>query len=551
MASANDSNGSTIMQPEFCLSFLALDISKPHYLIFAIAFGLLSPISIALNSILLYALYKTGQLKTLSNKLIALMTSSDLCIGIIVLPAVTVTIGMKMVSKNCLLDISVNYIATVFVIFSFLMLVCISFDRYLHVTKLIRYNAYMNQFRMWTLIIINFAIVNIVAIIGTIFHSFILQVIVTLINGPVIGFTIMIYVGMLKRLKNHQRKLQTRMSDNTIDNVKVTQNNDVEAKQIVSNAVRKQEDLAENSNMQTSSGHSIRTVSRGEKSGIDPHGSFVGVPEIGQQSSRRSTTPEQRKSTGPGATALNQHGGNSTTANQWIKEQSGRHFVAPDVMAMTQGKGPSAVPDHKIEVLSERFPEAANATSAELYTIHASAPDCANIHTPSCEVKISPEAKKHSRSSDFKILPKARKYSIAQKSVRRYIRGSKKGRNSCSVTLKSGNEPLDQNFRDLEQARQHSNTQLSAVRSIKLLLITICITNGPFHVTSMVWTYYKYWLKVEPSHLLNYLQFCSLYLVILNSCLNSGLIIYGNTSCRRYIRSIFRRNQVTQLDELL
>ena len=549
MAPANDSNSSTIMQPEFCLSFLALDISKPHYLIFAIVFGLLSPISVALNSILLYALYKTGQLKTLSNKLIALMTSSDLCIGIIVLPALAVTIGMKKVSKNCLLDISVNYLATVFVIFSFLMLICISIDRYLHVTKLIRYNAYMNRFRMWTLIIMNFGIVNVVAIIGAIFHTFILQVIVTLINGPVIGFTIMIYVGMLKRLRNHQRRLQTRMSDNTMDTVKVTQNNDVEAEQNVSNVVRNQEDLAENSHMQTSSGNSIRTVNCGEKSGIDPHGSFVGVPDIGQQSRRRSTTPEQKTATGLGATAVNQHRGNSTTPNQLIKEQSGRPSVAPDVMAMTQCKGASAFPDYKIEVLSERFPAAANVTSADLYTIHASAPDCANIHPPSCGVIISPEAKKHSRTSDLTILPKARWYSIAQKSARRYIRGSKKGRNNLS--LKSANEPLDQNFRDQEQARQHSNRQLSAVRSIKFLLITICITNGPFHVTSMFWTYYKYWLKVEPSYLLNYVQYCSLYLVILNSCLNSGLIIYGNTSCRRYIRSMFRRNQVTQLEELV
>eukprot|EP00112_Aurelia_sp_Birch-Aquarium-sp1_P015314 Seg3384.2 transcript_id=Seg3384.2/GoldUCD/mRNA.D3Y31 product="hypothetical protein" protein_id=Seg3384.2/GoldUCD/D3Y31 len=341
------------------------------------------------------------------------------------------------------------------------------------------------------------------------------------------------------------------MSDNIMESVKTTQNNDVESKRIVSNDVRIQEHLTEHSHVQTSSGHSIRTRSSDKKS----HGRFVGVTDIGQQSKTSSTTPEQRTPTGLGVTAAKQHGRNSTAPNKIIEERFGRSSAAPDEIAMTQYKGISIGPDQKSDAQAGRFPAAAKATAGELYTIHASPVDCtilqhSNTDSISSKVKISEKTKTYPRAPDFMIPPKARRYSIAQIFTGRSIRGSRKARNSVCVNLRSAKDPLDQKFRDQEQARQHSHTHLSAVRSIKLLLITICITNGPFQATSIIWTYYKFWMKVEPSHLFNYIQFCSLYLTILNSCLNSGLIIYGNTRCRRYIRSMFRRNPVTQSDEL-
>eukprot|EP00112_Aurelia_sp_Birch-Aquarium-sp1_P015315 Seg3384.3 transcript_id=Seg3384.3/GoldUCD/mRNA.D3Y31 product="hypothetical protein" protein_id=Seg3384.3/GoldUCD/D3Y31 len=336
-----------------------------------------------------------------------------------------------------------------------------------------------------------------------------------------------------------------------MEGIKATQKGDVRAKQIVSNDVRIKEHLPEHSHMQTPSGHPIRTRSSDKKS----LGRFMGVTDIGQQSRRRSATPEQGRPIGLGVTSDKQHGRNSTAPNKIIEERSGHSSAAPDEIAMAQYKGSSTVPDQQPDAKFGRFPAAAKATAGEIYTIPASPVDCtllqySSTHSNSSKMKISEKTKKHPRAPDFMILPKARRYSIAQIFTGRSIRGSRKGRNSVSLNPRSAKDPLDQNVRDQEQARQHSHTHLSAVRSIKLLLITLCITNGPFLATTIVWSYYKYWLKVEPSHLLNYIEFCSMYLTILNSCLNSGLIIYGNTRCRRYIRSMFRRNPVTQSDEL-
>ena len=98
------------------------------------------------NSLLIYALIKTGQTKTISLKFIIIMSVSDLIIGIVGLPLLSLMLWDKYHSY-CLLKIITQ--CTMFILnpFSFTMVVLIALDRYLHMTCLTQYQSLMNKTR--------------------------------------------------------------------------------------------------------------------------------------------------------------------------------------------------------------------------------------------------------------------------------------------------------------------------------------------------------------------------------------------------------------------
>ena len=131
-----------------CRSLLFMDMPQSHLILWAVVTSILSPITILANSALIYGLYKTQQLSTFTNKFILIMSISDLCTGIFVLPLIVVMICLKDTIRNCNVELFVRYIALLFAYFSFFMLMCISTDRYIHVTKLNKYSQFMNARRM-------------------------------------------------------------------------------------------------------------------------------------------------------------------------------------------------------------------------------------------------------------------------------------------------------------------------------------------------------------------------------------------------------------------
>ena len=92
------------------------------------------------------------------------------------------------------------------------------------------------------------------------------------------------------------------------------------------------------------------------------------------------------------------------------------------------------------------------------------------------------------------------------------------------------------------------NTQLSAVKTIQILLIFVVIFCTPYHVMSCWWTYYRYRLKTDPAVLVNVLFAWSAFLALLFASWNSWILICGNRQSRRFVFSLFRRNRTENGD---
>ena len=604
-------NNSNIVKPSFCISFISLDIPSSQYLIFSLALGLLIPITIASNSILLYTLHKTEQLKTLSNKLIAMLTMSDLCAGIIVLPAVTITFGRKMHGlKSCLVDRSVNYLASVTTFFSFLMLVWICIDRYLQVTKLTRYNLYMNRFRMWMLVLVSFFMVISVSTTGVLFHSFILIIVQAILDLPAMVFMVMLYVRLLKRLEVQRMKLQTRRWKNRLRISNVSQN----AKNTSSNKIQIAGGKFErrSSSGKATVGNESEMVAQNSKEAEPIKGfsmirtNFIisATSDSEGPSSQEAETPERFsiKKMAAGGSKKNWGSQFTKSSRNWSDAkapyshdaESPQRFSLIQMMAGRWRKhlGSSKALRNANETVARNVTEkqpprrfsVMPMPSASFKTDLESSETSGGIalgninrkvarhetdteplrrfdmmSTPSASSKTDLEGSETSggivvRNNDGGEAPNnidnkpPKRWSMADFTTHRSTEGSQSSNSRGTTPQRNTNNTIALNAINPERDRQNTYRQLAAVRSIKILLITICLTQGPFHITSIFWTYYKYWIKVEPSLGLNYIQFCSLYLVMVNSFVNSCLIIYGNSRSRRFVRSLFKRNRVSPLD---
>lgn len=200
-------NDTSIIHPYFCPSIWPLDVPVIHLITFGISQAISFPITVAANAILIYALLKTGQSETISNKFIVMMSLSDLCMGIFGQPAIIVLVSIKDVFRSCALEKSVEYIVFVSANFSWFMLLLISVDRYFQVTKLNRYNEYMNPVRMKVAVLVSFVTANGLAVILLLVSSFTLQIIFNVANILMMTFVATLYAYMMRRLAAHNEKL--------------------------------------------------------------------------------------------------------------------------------------------------------------------------------------------------------------------------------------------------------------------------------------------------------------------------------------------------------
>ena len=187
-------NASTVNMYD-CPSLLPLNMPKLHLVLWSVLISILSPITILANSALIYGLYKTKQLTNVTSKFIILMSISDLCIGIFVCPLMVVMICLKDVLRSCNFELFVQYIGLLFAYFSFFMLMCISTDRYIHVTKLNKYNQFMNARRMKIATVLSFVSSVLIAYLPISFPTFWLQLTMCLSN--LIGVLLMFFLYSL------------------------------------------------------------------------------------------------------------------------------------------------------------------------------------------------------------------------------------------------------------------------------------------------------------------------------------------------------------------
>ena len=196
-----------------CPSLWPLDMPQSHLILWAVVTSILSPITILSNSALIYGLFKTQQLTTITNKFILIMNISDLCTGILVLPLIVVMICLKDTLQTCNFELFVQYIALLFAYFSFFMLMCISTDRYIHVTKLNKYNQFMNTHRMKVATVLSFISSLLIAYLPISFPTFWLQLTLCLSDLSGVSLMFFLYSLVFRKLAIHTENFKRMLEE--------------------------------------------------------------------------------------------------------------------------------------------------------------------------------------------------------------------------------------------------------------------------------------------------------------------------------------------------
>ncbi|XP_065065794.1 histamine H2 receptor-like [Rhopilema esculentum] len=187
-----------------CLSLAPNNLENPNTTIAGAIMIIFAFVNILSNSLLIFALYKSKQHRTFSNKFILIMTLSDLCFGIFAQP-VTGAFWISSRQRNCLEVKSIHFMVIFLGCISVLMILLISVDRYLHVTKPIRYQTMMNTNRMILLVVSCFISGFIAATISVVWESFYRKLTILIFNFVLKTVFLILNTKTLKTLERHQR----------------------------------------------------------------------------------------------------------------------------------------------------------------------------------------------------------------------------------------------------------------------------------------------------------------------------------------------------------
>ncbi|XP_065066163.1 histamine H2 receptor-like [Rhopilema esculentum] len=187
-----------------CLSLVPNNPENPNTTIAGAILIIFAFFNILSNSLLIFALYKSKQLRTFSNKFILIMTVSDFCLGIFA-QSVTGAFWISSRQRNCLELKSFHFMVIFLGYISVLMILLISVDRYLHVTKPIRYQTMMNNNRMTLLVVSCFISGLIAATISVVWESFYRQLTIVIFNFMLMTVFLILNTRTLKTLERHHK----------------------------------------------------------------------------------------------------------------------------------------------------------------------------------------------------------------------------------------------------------------------------------------------------------------------------------------------------------
>lgn len=194
---------------EFCPSLLAMSIPSAYLVTFAALVVVMVIFTVVSNSLLIHALRKTKQLTTITNKLILLMNISDLITGVVAYPCIAFLYFTISIFRSCKFELTIQLITLMPAYFSFWMLMGVAVDRYLQVTKLTRYNLYMNDFRMKLIIAGGLSLSVGTSVISTVFSSsFWLKVCLNLSNISSVMMMFFIYTLVFKKIRTHSQTIR-------------------------------------------------------------------------------------------------------------------------------------------------------------------------------------------------------------------------------------------------------------------------------------------------------------------------------------------------------
>lgn len=438
-------------QVDSCLTIISIELPKNLRMISAVSCIILSIFTILSNTVLIYTLYKTGQLKTISNKLILVMSISDLGLGVLSLPAMMIAFALKDMSRNCAFEQFTAYFVQLFPYFSFFIMSCIAIDRYFQVTKMNRYSLYMNSQRMKALVLVSFVLANAIALTSLLFTSFGQWIIVIIVVSSIMICTIIVYISLQQALSNHVQSIHlstTKTSEHD--------NGSKQSSKTYTFPCSKDKDIVITQKIPNRLSTQISEQSRKRK---------------------QSSTVNHSSSYSKEITIVEPHKSRLTKSTTQVSDQNRKRkqsFMTNAAFHLRETAiiGPQKLPNKSTTRTSERNREIKHSTAA------------------------NPAAS--SRKTAITVPHKGQQ------------------------------------------------NQLSATRTIRILIIFMFFTYAPFLIASTCWTYYKVFKSVDPGLIINMFYSLTSFISALNASGNACIIIYGNKRSRTFLLSIIRQYEISK-----
>ena len=187
-----------------CPTLFALSLQTIYLQIFAACLAFVSILVFIANTTLLCLLHRSKQMNSITSRLVMLLTISDISAGFLSYPCIIAVYTIPRDSRSCKFELAAQFIALFFGYFSFCMLMGIAFDRYVHVTKLQRYNYYMNEFTMKLMVLFSVFISAAISAISTVYStSFFVRLAISSCNAIGLTSVCIVYLRVERRIRIH------------------------------------------------------------------------------------------------------------------------------------------------------------------------------------------------------------------------------------------------------------------------------------------------------------------------------------------------------------
>ncbi|RMX40056.1 hypothetical protein pdam_00002242 [Pocillopora damicornis] len=160
--------------------------------------GLLSPVAVVANVFILFSLWKTFSLHSVSNILVASLAMADLCVGLLLQPMLCLYVYARLVATFCVVFEIQMFLAYLFTALSLGTLTYLSIERAVAIHWPLRYHELVTSKRVASVV----------------FQLWVFQILISLI----IWFAVGSYKTIWKIIRRHQRQIQTEQPINQEQN---------------------------------------------------------------------------------------------------------------------------------------------------------------------------------------------------------------------------------------------------------------------------------------------------------------------------------------------
>ena len=172
-------------------------------------------LTLILNPLLIYSLFKTKQTHTNTFRFIIAMSISDVLLGAIVMPASAITISIRENHKNCFLDQATQFGFYLFAYFSFFMLMSITFDRLYQLRNLRRTAKILSFKQTACLFVICVVATSLWAYLGVVLVSFVYQIYLVVVNACLFLTMVVSCTLLIREVRIHNLKVSPGLAKST------------------------------------------------------------------------------------------------------------------------------------------------------------------------------------------------------------------------------------------------------------------------------------------------------------------------------------------------